>query len=219
MHRRQFIRQIAGLIGVAVGAAAPGRLRAQGGAKRWQVRRVQRGDESALVALMRSCVADESSFHGRCAALEWTSGWAQDAIGARPRSLVVTRDDQVVAYLDLPQKKPRNPSAEVERNQQAFWCGAGGVRADLLSRKETVRVFHHLLYRTFTEARGMGFDYVRCAAPWDKHPSLPTAFTDYPGLTMSSFTNDQGEARYLIEWRLEDAIAALAAEGAGSDLG
>ncbi|MBX3027085.1 hypothetical protein KF840_19450 [bacterium] len=124
-----------------------------------------------------------------------------------------------MAYLDLPNRKSPDPNPLAERNQRAFWCGAGGVRADILGVTKAHRVFRQLLYRAFVEARGMGFEYVRCAAPWTAHPSLSRAFADYPGLTMSSFTSDQGALRYLIEWRLENATHALALEGADSELG
>ena len=227
MHRRQLLRQLIVFLGYALGAAGLSARRVRGQAsafapadtqKGWSVRPVQPGDEAALVAVMRASVADADAFNGQCAPLEWTTEWAKWVIDTHAASIAMAYDAQVMAFLDLPPKKPTDPSPEVERNQQAFWCGAGGVRSDLLSADDALGVFRQLLYQTFIQARELGFQYVRCAAPWEKHPRLPTPFAEYPGLTISPFTTDQGDVRYLIEWRLKDAIGALEIEGAAEPL-
>ena len=85
MHRRRLLRQ--GAIGVW--AALWATVRFPFGAlgqnpSRWDVRRLAAGDEQPLVALMRASVADESSFHGRCNAMEWTDAWARGVIESHP---------------------------------------------------------------------------------------------------------------------------------------
>jgi len=223
MDRRRVLKEIALFLGYALGVTSSARRTIaeshghereppQPGARKWATRAVRQGDEEALVTIMRASVADAGSFNGQCAPLEWTLDWAHWVIEVHPAAVVVEYEERVVAFLDLPPRKPSDPSPEVERNQLAFWCGAGGVRSDLLTREETLGVFRELLYQTFFQARELGFEYVRCAAPWEQHPSLPTPFTEYPGVTITSFTADGGELRYLIEWRLDDAMIALAGE-------
>jgi hypothetical protein len=225
MDRRQLLRQLGFLLAHCVGTVAgfSRRARAQnsdidGKQSGWSVREVEPGDEDALVAVMRASVADAGSFNGACAPLEWTTEWARWVIDTHPSSIVVAYQGTIVAFLDLPPRKPIDPSPEVERNQQAFWCAAGGVRSDLLSADDALVVFRRLLFQTFLQALTLGFRYVRCAAPWEKHPRLSTSFADYPGLTISPFTTDDGDVRYLIEWHLKDALDALELEGAANPL-
>lgn len=230
MRRRDLVRQLAVLLGYGfwLGGTSPRRILGQSteldddatqpiGAG-WAIRPVGTGDDAGLVAVMQASVADVGAFNGQCAPLEWTTDWAQWVITSHPASLVATWNGQVLAFLDLPPKKPVDPNLDVERNQQAFWCAAGGVRSDLLRPNDALSVFFQLLYQTFVQARNLGFEWVRCAAPWEKHPSLPLPFAEYPALTVSPFTSDEGEQRYLIEWHLVDAIAALASQGATNPL-
>ena len=183
------------------------------------VRRVQPGDEAALLALMQSCVGTRNSFHGLCNAVEWTNMWAEGVVSDRPRSLVVTREEVIVAYFDLPDRMPRSFGDEkVDHYEHAFWCGAAGVRMDLLGEEQSIRVFQQLLYEAFSDALSQGFEFVRAAAPWEQHPYLPKPFTAYPGLTSTPFEDDNGARKYLLEWRLADAVEALANEDAFKDV-
>jgi hypothetical protein len=185
----------------------------------WEVRPVREGDEEELLALMRSCVATGESFHGACRELEWTREWAEHVVRKRPASLVVSLDGRIVAYSDAPARPAQSfGNPEVDRHQKAFWCGAAGVRLDLLGEELSGKIFRHLLYRLFQHARTLGYEWVRAAAPWEKHPHFPKPFREYPGLRVTPFADDRGEKKYLLEWRLEEAIEALRAEGAEAGL-
>ncbi|GIW41440.1 MAG: hypothetical protein KatS3mg076_2017 [Candidatus Binatia bacterium] len=212
MDRRKFLLSLAGGF---LWPLLPKRVRgALAGAALWEVRQVREGDEEELLALMRSCVATGESFHGVCRE-EWTRSWAEHAVRKRPASLVVELEGRIVAYCDAPSRPARSyGNPEVDRHQKAFWCGAAGVRMDLLGEELSWRVFRHLLYRVFEHARSLGYESVRAAAPWEKHPHFPKAFREYPGERVTPFIDDRGEKKYLLEWRLEDAIEALRAEGA-----
>ena len=119
----------------------------------------------------------------------------------------------IVGYFDLPSVEPKLIGDEtIDRYRRAFWCGAAGVRMDLLGREYAVQVFQRLLYEAFLDARSLGYEFVRAAAPWEQHPNLPTPFATYPGLTIERLEDERGESRFLIEWRLADAIGALANE-------
>ena len=214
MDRRGLLKKVALLV-VAV-LAQPARVLAR---SRWMVRKVQDGDQRELVELMMSCVADDAAFHGECQALEWTIGWADEVVSRYPESMVTTRDGVVVGFLMIPTRKAPDPNAEVERHQKAFWCSAAGVRVDLLGESQCDRVFRHLLWRSFQEGRRLGFDYVRCASPWEAHRSLPRPFSEYKGLRLTSFRTDSGDLRYLIEWNLSDAVIELEREGADQSIG
>jgi hypothetical protein len=181
----------------------------------WTIRRVMPGDEDSLVSLMRACVTDEDAFHGMCNAVEWTRGWAETVVSDRPRSIIVTRNDALVAYFDLPDKGPATSGVEsIDRHQRAFWCGAAGIRMDLIGEGEVVPLFQHLLFEAFSDAKDLGYEFVRAAAPWEQHPYLPEPFASYPGLTIEPFEDEKGISRFLIEWRLDDALVALTARGA-----
>ena len=230
MNRRHMLRQAALLIGYVLGIVGVTRRQARAELADveswpndlirtgWASRSVAPADETALVEVMRASVADARAFNGFCAPLEWTIDWARYVIGEHPDSVVVSWKDQVVAFMDIPPKRPTSPSAEVERNQEAFWCAAAGVRSDLISPDLALRVFQQMLHHGFRRARNLGYNYVRCAAPWEKHPSLPRPFAEYAGLTVTPFLSDEGEQRYRIEWCLQDAIAELEAEGAATGL-
>jgi hypothetical protein len=132
----------------------------------------------------------------------------------------LTRNNTIVAYFDLPSSGPRLIGEEVvDRHERAFWCGAAGVRMDLLGEGESVRVFQELLYEAFSDAMELGYEFVRAAAPWDQHPYLPVPFKEYPGLTVQEFTDEEGATKYLLEWRLADAIQVLAQAGSNRAIG
>lgn len=188
------------------------------GEQSWKLRRVSPGDEVQLVELMRSCVDDEDSFHGLCRAMEWTTAWAQAAVNDRPQSIVITLDDVVVAYMDIPGESPQTFGEEnIDHYQRSFWCGAAGVRKDLLGAEQASEIFQRLLYHAFTDAIALGYDNVRAAAPWPQHPYLPLPFERYPGLNVEPFEDEEGGRKYLLEWNLDEATKVLANEVAGTD--
>jgi hypothetical protein len=174
------------------------------------VRRVQVGDEQQLMHLMQSCVADDLAFHGACSPIEWTKSWAEDVVAKRPRSVVISLGSQVVAYFDLPSKNPRIFGDEtIDRHSKTFWCGAAGVRVDVVGRARAGEVFRELLFHAFSDAIDRGYEFVRAAAPWEQHPYLPMRFAEYSGLTVEPFTDENGKTKLLLEWYLPDAVRAL----------
>jgi hypothetical protein len=222
MDRRSFLRHSGStvfgwLIGIRLWRRRA--LAQEEHAKLWAVRRVQPGDEAELLDLMKSCVIEQDAFHGLCNAIEWTDTWAEAVVSDRPRSIVLTLNDTVVAYFDLPSNEPRMLGQEnLDRNERAFWCGAAGVRMDLLGEEQSVEVFQRLLFQAFSDAMSLGYEFVRAAAPWPQHPYLPKPFKEYSGLTIQPFVDEKGATKYLLEWRLSDAVEALVAEGANQDL-
>lgn len=222
MKRRGFLRMVKSIVvgWIAVGVSWRRPVAAQlveGGL--WTVRRVAPGDEDQLLALMKSCVDSEDSFHGLCSPIEWTRGWAEGVVSERPRSKVITLNGTIVAYQDLPSKQPETFGEEtVDYYERAFWCGAAGVRLDLVGKELAVEIFRRLLYEAFSDAMSLGYEYVRAAAPWEQHPYLPKPFTAYPGLTSESFEDEKGMTKFLLEWRLKDAVSVLADEGADQPL-
>lgn len=76
-----------------------------------------------------------------------------------------------------------------------------------------MQVFQQLLREAFSEAMSIGYEFVRAAAPWDKHPYLPKRFEDYSGLTVDPFVDENGATKYLLEWRLADAVQSLGDAG------
>ncbi len=221
MDRRSFLKRIAAVLGglLAVLRRPVGAEEAPA-AQRWAVRPVAAGDEDGLVAVMRACVSSGESFHGLCNEMEWTRTWAEAVVRDRPRSLVIAVEESILAYCDVPTRTPRTfGEATVDHYQRSFWCGTAGVRMDVLQKDLAVRVFRHLLYRVFAQARELGYEYVRAAAPWEKHPHFSKPFAEYPGLTVQSFLDEQGATKFLLEWRLKDAMDALASEGANGELG
>lgn len=211
MDRRNLLRNAASILFGWVGFSLWGRSAlAQHQATYWAVRRVRSGDETGVLALMKSCVDDRDSFHGLCNAMEWTDTWAQGVITDRPRSIVVTLSDAIVAYFDLPSTAPKLVGDETfDRDARAFWCGAAGVRLDILGPDQAVVVFQQLLREAFSDAMSLGYESVRAAAPWDQHPYLPRPFKEYRGLTVEPFVDEKGVEKYLLEWRLVDAVDAL----------
>jgi hypothetical protein len=213
MQRRRFLSWgtssvIGWLLGIGRGRAAAQLLSSDA----WAVRRVRGGDEEQLLALMRSCVNDEDSFHGVCNPIEWTEIWAATVVDDRPRSIVLTLNETIVAYFDLPSVEPRlTGDPIIDDHRLAFWCGAAGVRLDLLGRDLSMQVFQRLLYEALSDAMSLGYEFVRAAAPWDRHPYLPQRFEAYPGMTVRPFFDEKGASKYLLEWRLADAVQTLAA--------
>jgi hypothetical protein len=112
--------------------------------------------------------------------------------------------------MDLPGKKVELIGDEtVDHYRRAFWCGAAGVRIDLLGEERASQVFLALLQNAFEDVMELGYEFARAAAPWEKHPYLPKPFTAYPGLILEPFQDDKGATKYLLEWRLQDAVGAL----------
>jgi hypothetical protein len=129
----------------------------------------------------------------------------------RPRSIVVTLNDAIVAYFDLPSTAPKLLGDETfDRHGRAFWCGAAGVRLDILGPDQAVVVFQQMLREAFLDAMSLGYESVRAAAPWEQHPYLPRPFKEYPGLTVEPFVDENSAEKYLLAWRLADAVDALA---------
>ena len=221
MERRRFLSCCASLVFSGVFALQTRRAVAQAlSPGLWAMRRVRPGDEDQLLQLMKSCVDDADSFHGLCNAIEWTATWADEVVNNRPRSIVLTLNQTIVAYFDLPSAEPKVVGDEIiDHHRRAFWCGAAGVRMDLLGKEHAVQVFQRLLFEAFSDARGLGYEFVRAAAPWEQHPYLPQPFKEYPGLTVQEFPDEKGETKFLLEWRLMDAVETLARAGAGKTLG
>lgn len=218
MNRREFVRGLVsvvfGWIGAQLTAWRVFGADAEGSVSAWCVRRVLPGDEEQLLNLMKSCVGDEDSFHGLCAGLEWTATWASGVVSDRPRSIVITLNETVVAFFDLPSREAQSVGDEtLDHFGRSFWCGAAGVRMDLLGAEQSVQVFQRLLHEAFSDAMSLGYEFVRTAAPWDQHPYLPKAFREYAGLTVEPFVDKEGATKYLLEWRLADAVQTLAAAG------
>jgi hypothetical protein len=182
----------------------------------WVVRTVQDGDGSKLCALMQGCVSGAEAFFGACQPLEWTDAWVEHVLVERPDSVVVTYADEVVAYVDVPRAKVLGRD-EPAPYRKAFWCGAAGVRTDL-EADMAATVFRHAVWEALRSAGKNGYERVRCAAPWLRHPAFGRAFTEYMGLSIEPFNDERGRSRYLIEWEIEAALAALEQEGASADL-
>jgi len=68
-----------------------------------------------------------------------------------------------------------------------------------------------LTHTPLSDAISLGYEFVRAAAPWDRHPYLPERFEAYPGMTVRPFLDEKGVSKYLLEWRLADAVQTLAA--------
>jgi len=123
-----------------------------------------------------------------------------------------------MAYMDVPCAPSLRTKGEGPPFRNAFWCGAAGVRDDLLDPEARRAVFRHVVYRALCAANDLGYERVRCAAPWPKHPCLARTFAEYQGMSVQSFLDDQSRERFLLEWELAHAIVALEAEGAAGDL-
>ncbi len=195
------------------------------------VRTVDAADAANLQAIMTSSVCSEDAFFGQCG--EWSIDWATDMIARCPDAMVLVRDGTVIAFLEIPpirQTLPALPDnatdeeresyAVRDRNRSTFRVTAAGIRDDLLSKEESIPVFLTLLHEGFVHARDLGFASVEAIAPWGRHPRMAKKWTDYPGCTLVepvSYTQGEGADLYWLQWALDDAIAALAAEGAGTE--
>ncbi len=193
------------------------------------VRAVEAHDATALRAIMASSVADADAFHGKCG--EWSLAWARDLITRCPDSVVLSAGPTPIAFMEIPPIRPLPPplakgaTAEERegyavrvRNRMTFRVTAAGVRDDLLPREESVRVFLALLQEAFGRARALGYAYVEAVAPWERHPRMARKWTDYPGCELAepvSYSQDGGADAYWLRWKLDEAVAALAAERAG----
>lgn len=212
IQRRSFLRIMSATIAWII---APGRYVMGAVAQdKWATRTLMGGDEVAIRSIMTKCVEGPAAFFGQCKPLEWTIAWAEYVVKERRNSIVVTFNGSVVGFFDLP--APRDEASD-NPAQNAFWCGAAGIDPDLGWTASLV-VFRHLVFNAFSAARYAGYEYVRCAAPWKKHPFLERSFEEYGGVTVTSFTSDEGEERFLIEWNLEDAMRALEEEGAAGSI-
>lgn len=213
--RREFLRFV-GLLAASVTAWWKGLTRRVYGQGELAitVRPVAAEDERALVEVMRSCVAKEEAFHGYCEGLQWTEGWAEEALRKRPQALVASMNGEVVGHCNAP-LEPARVFGELtaDRYQKAYWCAAAGVREDLLGQAEAEKVFLALLRQSFRLARALGHEYVRATARFDKHPRFREHFADYPGVEVSPFLDADGNRRYLLVSHLDEAIAALEEEG------
>lgn len=212
--RRQFLRLLMALLGALTAGRSGRRVASAAPAvSALSVRTVTAGDEAQLVEVMRACVASEQAFHGLCEGLRWTQGWAQEVVHKRPRSLVALVGGEIVAYCDAPSAPPRiSGEPMVDRYGKAYWCAAAGVREDLLGKAQAEMVFRELVRRSFEEARKLGYEFVRAAAPFAKHPHFSKPFADYPGMEVTAYQDADGNTRYLLVWQLDQAIAALAEE-------
>lgn len=211
MQRRTFLRRGFSAAVAAFGALAGWRHAAGAESPGPAVRTVAPGDADDLAALMQACVGSPQAFHGMCRPMEWTRSWAVAAIQRRPGSVVATEGGRLVGYMEVPAGHPKlsgNPDAA--HFDKAFWCGAAGVRTDLLGEERARVVFYDVTHRALRDAHQKGFKRVRCAAPWPRHPYLPQPFADYEGLTVEPFLDESGEQRFLLEWDLEAAIRTLA---------
>jgi len=225
--RREAIKLLGAAAAALTGAGPLGRgvARALGGAT-LGVRSVQPGDAEALRAIMSSCVSDDYSFFGPCG--EWPLSWAQEFIERRPDSAVVARDGVAIGFFEIPPMKPAPASqpaaasaAEVaklalrEDNRTTFRVTAAGIRADLLSHEDAVTMFHTVLYHGFRAAQGLGYAQAEGWSPWGRHPWMARKWTDYPGCELCEPVApnlEGGRNVYVMRWRLDDAIAALAGE-------
>jgi len=194
----------------------------------FSARAVATTDAAALREIMISCVKSNESFHGKCG--DWPLSWAETLIQKRPNTVIITKDGTPIAFHELPvpalappeltadsTDEQRRAHAIRERQRVTFRVHAAGVRDDLLSPAESVATFRTVIYQTYKAARALGYEYAEAFAPWEKHPKMPRKWTDYPGCELVE-PPSKGAAGapdvYWLRWRLDDAIAALEAEGA-----
>ena len=182
-------------------------------------------DASALQAIMTSCVAAQDSFYGKCG--EWPMSWAQEFVTRCPQTPVVTQDGTPIAFLEVPPIRPPLPPpppdatpeelekyALRERNRTTYRVTAAGIRYDAVSPSDVIEMFITILYYAAQAARAIGYQYLEAWAPWDQHPKMTRKWTDYPGCELVGVGRNQegGNDVYILRWRLDDAIPALAAE-------
>jgi hypothetical protein len=200
---------------------------ADAGAVGLALRRVRLDDAGELRAMMNGCVGDADSFHGKCE--PWSLRRAEIAARRHPETVVLTLDGQPVAFHEVPSigKPAVEPAADAaeeewekyelrERSRRTYRLAAAGVREDLLGPGEAVEMFRRVLFYGFAAARAQGFEYADCFAPWERHPKMARAWTDYPGCELLARSRDQAGGRdlYWLRWRLDQATEALALEGA-----
>lgn len=227
LGRRAFFELFGGALIVLSGTEALFRRVAPAAGSGLALRKVRLDDAADLRSIMNGCVGDADSFHGKCD--EWSLRWAEICARRHPETVVITMAGTPVAFQDIPSIRPAvappagDASAEElrkyelrERNRRTFYLQAAGVRADVLGEEEAVRMFRRVLYYGFERARSLGYEQVECFLPWEQHPKMARAWTGYPGceLVMRSRNQAGGRDAYQLRWRLDDAVEALALEGA-----
>jgi len=196
---------------------------------RLQLRQAALTDAPDIAAIMNSCVTGSDAFHGECGT--WSERWAELLVQRRTESLVISVDGQLLAFIDIPPIRPTplplGPGAnfqEIERYEtkqrarETFRVTAAGIRADLLDSTESAGMFRRILYYGSKHALELGYQYAEALVPWIQHPGMPMPWTSYPGCELAappSISQGPGPDLYLIRWRLDTAVDALAAEGAG----
>jgi len=195
------------------------------------LRSVAPTDAPHVRAMMNACVTGDGAFHGKCG--EWSAAWSTHLIERRPKSVVITFGDLPVAFLELPTIRPalaplaldasdaeRASYAVRRKNRVTFELSAAGIRTDVLSPADAVAMFRRVLYYGFRAARAQGFEYGEGYFPWEQHPSMPRKWTDYPGCALvetPSRSAVDGRTVFWLRWNLDDAIEALALEGAAAE--
>ena len=233
LDRRAFLKLLARTTGLlAASSLGLGRQRARAlTTSTLATRSVAGADASALQTIMTSSVRDTSAFFGKCG--EWSLAWASDLVARCPDTVLLAKGSTAIAFLEippilspLPALSPRATKTEREqhalrtRNRTTFRVTAAGVRDDLFSTDGSVRVFRKVLYAGFVRARQLGYTTVEAVAPWEQHPRMTRKWTDYPGCELVepvSRAQEGGKDLYWLRWHLDEAIAALATEGASDD--
>lgn len=229
IERRAVMRLLAGAAVFASGLEFGLARRARGAVL--AMRTVIPSDASQLRTMMNACVTGDGAFHGKCG--DWSLDWAAQLVSRCPNTVVLTLGDLPVAFQEVPTIRPalaplapnaddaeRAKYAVRRKNRTTFQLSAAGVRADVLSAVDAVGLFRRALYYGFRAARRQGFEYGEGYFPWEQHPSMPRKWTDYPGCTLvetSPRNALDGRAVYWLRWNLDEAIAALASEGAGTE--
>jgi len=225
VSRREMLRLL-GAAGLALPAVYRLGRAVQAQSAALGLRSVTSADATALRDIMSICVNGTDPFYGKCGV--WTLNWAQDFIGACPASIVLTQNGAVMAFMQIPPIGPApqqlspdaTPDAQQqfaisERSRTTFRVNAGGIRADLLSTDDAVRMFYTLIYWTFKTAQQMGYAYATAWAPWEQHPLFDKKWTDYPGCTLAQpvvHAADGSRDMYFLQWQLDLAVTALEAE-------
>lgn len=231
MHfeRRAVMRLFAS---VAVGASGfGGLLRNRALGATLALRSVTAADAPFVQAIINMCVRDDGAFHGKCG--DWSAEWAAEFVARAPQSVVLTLASLPVAFVEVPTIRPSltAPPADApeatraryalrQANRKRFHLTAAGVRTDVLSAAESVAMFRRVLYYGFRAARRQGFETGEGFFPWEQHPQMARKWTDYPGCTLvepPSISAVDGRAVYRLRWNLDEAIVALAAEGAATE--
>ena len=225
ISRRKVIKLAAGLPFALTGIRLLGNPSAAKAVGRLELRTVTDADAVALQAIMTSCVTDEDSFFGPCG--DWQVAWARRLIRRCPATQVITADGEPVAFFELPPipspiavpasdagEEARLQYALRDRNRKTFWVTAAGIRDDLFTPEDSLRMFLTIFYRQALAARDLGYEYGEAYVPWERHPLMHRAWTDFPGCELvAPPAYEQGGVRrvYWLRWRLEDAIPAFRA--------